>query len=44
VPTAGSDPGYIVTGPDGALWFTETLGNNIGRAVISPAFFTGEVL
>jgi streptogramin lyase len=31
IPTAGSEPGGIVTGPDGALWFTEFTGNNIGR-------------
>jgi len=31
VPTAGSDPTEIVTGPDGNLWFTESLGNNIGQ-------------
>src|SRR5206468_2298578 len=31
VPTAGSDPGDIVAGPDGALWFTEVNGNKIGR-------------
>jgi virginiamycin B lyase len=31
VPTANADTGSIVTGPDGALWFTEALGNKIGR-------------
>jgi len=31
VPTAGSDPFLIAAGPDGALWFGEFLGNNIGR-------------
>src|SRR5213594_2539338 len=31
VPTAGSRPYTIVAGPDGALWFTESNGNKIGR-------------
>jgi virginiamycin B lyase len=31
VPTASSQPFEIVTGPDGALWFTELAGNKIGR-------------
>jgi virginiamycin B lyase len=31
VPTASSQPYEIVTGPDGALWFTELSGNKIGR-------------
>src|SRR5229473_1835782 len=36
VPTASSNPFGITTGPDGALWFTESSpvgssGNNIGR-------------
>ena len=31
VPTDGSDPTSIVTGPDGNLWFTESVGN-IGRS------------
>src|SRR5438034_7259319 len=31
VPTAGSGPSVIVQGRDGALWFTEQLGNSIGR-------------
>ena len=31
VPTAGSYPGSITAGPDGALWFTEGAGNKIGR-------------
>jgi hypothetical protein len=31
IPTAGSQPSGITVGPDGALWFTETSGNNIGR-------------
>jgi streptogramin lyase len=29
--TAGSSPRSITAGPDGALWFTETDGNRIGR-------------
>ena len=35
VPTAGSEPNGIATGPDGNQWFTESVGNQIGR--ISPA-------
>ena len=31
VPTAGSQPVSIVTGPDGAVWFAEQVGNKIGR-------------
>jgi streptogramin lyase len=31
VPTGGSRPYTIVAGPDGALWFTESIGNKIGR-------------
>ncbi|MDB5395233.1 MAG: lyase-like protein [Rhodospirillales bacterium] len=31
VPTASSQPFQIVTGPGGALWFTELAGNKIGR-------------
>ena len=31
IPTAGSAPRSITTGPDGALWFTENGGNKIGR-------------
>src|ERR1035438_6429510 len=29
--TPGGDPQYITAGPDGALWFTETVANKIGR-------------
>ncbi len=29
--TGNSAPSYITAGPDGALWFTEQNGNNIGR-------------
>ena len=31
IPTSGSQPFGITSGSDGALWFTESLGNNIGR-------------
>lgn len=31
VPTRGSAPNGITTGPDGALWFVENVGNKIGR-------------
>jgi virginiamycin B lyase len=31
IPTPASEPNVIVAGPDGALWFTETNGNKIGR-------------
>jgi hypothetical protein len=31
VPTPNSGPYGIVAGPDGALWFTEYLGNKVGR-------------
>ena len=31
IPTSNSDPEAIVPGPDGALWFAETNGNQIGR-------------
>ena len=34
VPTANSGPFGITAGPDGNLWFTELVGNKIGR--ISP--------
>ncbi len=34
-PTAGSEPFDIVSGPDGALWFTEPMGNKIGRITTS---------
>jgi virginiamycin B lyase len=35
VPTAASAPRAIAPGPDGALWFTEALGNRIGRIATS---------
>jgi virginiamycin B lyase len=31
IPTPDSDPEDITSGPDGNLWFTEFLGNKIGR-------------
>ncbi len=31
LPTAGSQPEGITSGPDQALWFTELAGNKIGR-------------
>jgi virginiamycin B lyase len=31
IPTPLSRPWGIAVGPDGNLWFTETLGNKIGR-------------
>src|SRR5215469_12490235 len=31
IPTPNSLPESILLGPDGALWFTETAGNKIGR-------------
>jgi streptogramin lyase len=31
VPTPSSYPRFIAAGPDGALWFTESDGNQIGR-------------
>ncbi|MDB5397809.1 MAG: lyase-like protein [Rhodospirillales bacterium] len=35
LPATGSEPGFIINGPDGALWFSETSGNKIGRITIS---------
>lgn len=34
VPTPASGPNGITVGPDGALWFTENVGNKIGRITI----------
>ena len=31
IPTAGSAPAGITTGPDGNVWFTEFFGNKVGR-------------
>ena len=36
--TATSQPSGITLGPDGALWFTETAGNKIGRLATSGVF------
>jgi virginiamycin B lyase len=33
----GAEPYYITTGPDGALWFAESLGNKIGRITTAGA-------
>jgi streptogramin lyase len=38
VPTVGSAPVGIAAGTDGALWFTETAGNKIGRITTTGAF------
>ncbi len=34
LPTPDSRPSRIVAGPDGALWFTQALGNKIGRITV----------
>jgi virginiamycin B lyase len=34
VPSDGSGPHSITTGPDGALWFTEYYGNRVGRLAL----------
>jgi len=31
VPSAATNPAQIATGPDGDLWFSEEVGNRIGR-------------
>jgi uncharacterized protein (TIGR03437 family) len=36
-PTLNSYPYGITTGPDGALWFVEKMGNSIGRIQLPPA-------
>ena len=38
IPTAGSTPTEIIAGPDGNLWFTEDVGNKIGRVTTAGAF------
>ena len=38
IPTDVSQPVSIVTGPDGALWFTEFGGNNVGRVTTEGIF------
>src|SRR5262249_28661099 len=35
--TPGSEPDLIAAGPDGNLWFTEFVGNRIGRVVLPNA-------
>jgi streptogramin lyase len=35
VPTAGSRPDQITTGPDGKMWFTHVSTNKIGKATTS---------
>jgi len=42
VPTANSGPCGITAGPDGALWFTEELGNKIGRIQVLRADVNGD--
>jgi virginiamycin B lyase len=37
IPTSASAPAGIVSGPDGNLWFTENLGNKIGRLTTAGA-------
>ncbi len=34
IPTPNSAPGYIVAGPDGAMWFHERYGHKIGRILL----------
>jgi streptogramin lyase len=43
VPTGGSRPYTIVAGPDGGLWFTESIGNKIGRISAKGQFFEFDV-
>jgi streptogramin lyase len=38
IPTANSRPSSIVSGPDGAMWFVERVGNKIGRLTVSGEF------
>jgi virginiamycin B lyase len=38
IPTSNSQPRGVTAGPDGALWFTEFRGNNIGRITIGGSF------
>ena len=38
IPTAGSQPGGITKGPDGALWFTEKHAGMIGRMTMNGKF------
>jgi virginiamycin B lyase len=34
LPSGGSAPAHIAAGPDGAMWFTEFVGNKIGRITV----------
>ena len=36
LPGLGSEPDGIAAGPDGAIWFTEAIGNKIGRISVVP--------
>src|SRR2546425_875899 len=38
VPTKGGHPWGIAAGPDGNLWFTELLGNKVGRLTTDGLF------
>ncbi len=38
IPTPNSYPVHIATGPDGALWFTENAGGQVGRVTVNGAF------
>jgi streptogramin lyase len=38
IPTAGAGPVGIAAGPDGALWFTESNANQIGRVTTTGSF------
>src|SRR5450759_4689045 len=40
VPTASSTPNYITAGPDGNLWFTESLGNRVAQVTTSAVSYT----
>jgi virginiamycin B lyase len=35
IPTSNAGPEDITTGPDGALWFTESTSDKIGQVVLS---------
>jgi virginiamycin B lyase len=35
IPTADSQPDFIIAGPDNNMWFSEALGNKIGRITMS---------
>ena len=37
IPTSGSGPSSIASGPDGALWFTESTGHKVGRITVHGA-------